>query len=176
MRKLLCLLAAGLLVFGVACGGGDDETEPAATEEESTDEESTDVETPEGEVLGEATGGVLDFTGTEFAFAGPETAAAGELSITFTNNGEQEHEMAALPLKEGAPSVEELADLPEKELQKYAAGPFGGTEGPIKPGKSKTFTIDATDAGSVAYVCFVRDPKTKKPHVALGMLGSITIE
>lgn len=168
MRKLLCLLAAGLLVFGVACGGGDDETDPAATEEESTEETPAEEE--------EAAGGELEFIGTEFAFAGPETATAGELSITFTNNGEQDHEMATLPLKEGAPSIDELANLPEKELQKYAAGPFSGTEGPIKPGESKTFTVDATNAASVAFVCFVRDPESKKPHVALGMLGSFTIE
>ena len=167
MRKLLCLLAAGLLVFGVACGGGDEDTEPAATEEEATEEEAPEEE---------AAGTELEFIGTEFAFAGPASAAAGELSITFTNNGEQPHEMATLPLKEGAPPVEELANLPQKELQKFAAGPFGGTEGPIEPGESKTFTVDATNAGSVGFVCFVKDPESKKPHVALGMLGSFTIE
>lgn len=176
MRKLFCLFAAGLLVFGVACGGGDDETDPAATEEESSEEESTGEEGPD-EAPGAPSTTALDFTGTEFAFAGPETAPAGELTITFTNNGEQPHVMAAVPLKEGAPPVEELANIPEKELQKYAAGKLAGTlEKPVEPGKSETFTIDTTKAASVGYICYIEDPKTKKPHFLLGMLGSFTIE
>ncbi|MBW3594330.1 MAG: hypothetical protein KY391_02035 [Actinobacteria bacterium] len=169
MRKLLCLLAAVSLIFGVACGGGEEEVEPAANEE-AAEEDTGD------EHSGAGAGTELEFVGTEFAFAGPASAPAAELTITFTNNGEQPHEMATLPLKEGAPKVEELAKLPEKELQKYAAGPFGGTEGPVKPGESKTFEVDTTQAGSVAFVCFVRDPKTKKPHVELGMLGSFVVE
>ena len=166
MRKVLCLLAAGLLLFGAACGGGD-ETEPAANEEETTEEEAPEEDAASTE---------LDYVGTEFAFAGPESAPAGELTINFTNNGEQDHEMAVLPLKEGAPPVEELAQAGDKELQKWAAGPFAGTEGPIKPGESKTFTVDTTKAGSVGFVCFVKDPKTKKPHAMLGMIGSFTVE
>ncbi len=163
MRRLLCLAAAAVLVSASACGG-DDPAEPAAGDGggNGATEEAAATE--------------LEFVGTEFAFAGPETAPADQLTITFTNNGEQPHEMATVPLKEGAPTVEELARAGEKEIQKWAAGPFGGTDGPIKPGKSKTFEVDTTNAASVAYVCFVRDPKTKKPHVALGMLGSFTVE
>ena len=166
MRKALCLLAAGLLLFGVACGGGE-ENEPAANEE-AAEEEMTEEE--------EGAGTELEFVGTEFAFAGPSSAPAGKLSITFTNNGEQPHEMGVIPLKEGAPPVEELAKMGDRELQKWAAGPFGGTEGPIKSGESKTFELDTTDAASVAFACFVKDPKTKKPHVQLGMFGSFTVE
>ena len=169
VRKLLCLMAAGLLVFG-ACGGGGEENEPAATEEEGTEgEDSTEEETG---------GTELEFIGTEFAFAGPESAPAGELSITFTNNGEQPHVMVGFPLKEGAPSVEELAKLPEKEVQKFAVGPLvgAGMEKPIMPGESETFTVDTTDAATFAYICYIEDPKTKKPHLQLGMVGEVTIE
>ena len=171
MRKLICLIATGLLVFGVACGGGDDESEPAANqEEEATEDEATEEEA-------ESTETELEFAATEFAFAGPASAPAAELTITLTNNGKQPHVMAAAPLKEGAPPVEELADVPEKELQKYTAGKLAGTlKKPVAPGESETFTIDATNAATVGYICYIRDPKTKKPHFALGMLGSIEIE
>lgn len=172
MRKLLCLLAAGLLVFGVACGGGDEENEPAATEEDATDEE-----TPEGG-SGDAGASELEFVGTEFAFAGPETAPAGELSITFTNNGKQPHVMVGFPLSADAPPVEELAKLPEKEVQKFAVGPLvgAGLKKPVMPGDSETFTVDATEAASFAYICYIEDPKSKKPHLQLGMVGQLTIE
>jgi hypothetical protein len=168
------LMAAGLLVFGVACGGGDEENEPAATEEESTEEEGSEEESME-----EETGSTeLEFIGTEFAFAGPESAPAGELTITFTNNGEQPHVMAGFPLKEGAPGVEELAKMPEKEVQKFAAGPLtgAGLKKPVMSGESETFTVDTTEAASFAYICYIEDPKTKKPHLQLGMVGEFTIE
>lgn len=170
MRKLLCLLAAGLLVFGVACGGGDEENEPAATEEEGTEEEGTEEE-PSGEE-----GGPIEVTMTEFAFAGPETVPAGEFEVTAVNVGEQPHEMGVVPLKEGAPPLEELVKMSDKELQKWTAGPFGGTEGPIEPGDSKTFTLDGTQAASFGFACFIKDPETKKPHVQLGMAGTFVVE
>ena len=170
MRKMLCLIAAGLLVFGVACGGGDDgDTEPAANEE------AAEEETPEEE---EAASTELEFVGTEFAFAGPESAPAGELTINFTNNGEQPHVMVGFPLKEGAPPVEKLAKLGEKEVQKFAVGPLvgAGMKKPVMPGKSEIFTVDTTNAASFAYICYIEDPKTKKPHLQLGMVGSLTVE
>ena len=170
MRKLLCLLAAGLLVFGVACGGGDDENEPAATEEDSTKEEGTEEEGSEEE------SGPIEVAMTEFAFAGPETVPAAEFEVTAVNNGEQPHEMGVIPLKEGAPPLEELVKLGDKELMKYAAGPFGGTDGPIKPGESKTFTLDGSKAASFGFACFIKDPETKKPHVQLGMAGTFVVE
>ena len=170
MRKLLCLLAAGLLVFGVACGGGDEDNEPAATEEESTEEESTEEESTEEE------SDAIEVTMTEFAFAAPETVPAGEFEVTAVNVGEQPHEMGVIPLKEGAPPLEKLVKMGDKELEKWAAGPFSGTEGPIKPGEEKTFTLNGARAASFGFACFIKDPETKKPHVQLGMAGMFTVE
>ena len=164
MRKLGVLLATGLLLFGTACGGGGD-TEPAANEDEETNEESAEEES-----------GTIEVAMTEFAFAAPESVPAGELEVTAVNNGDQPHEMGVVPLKEGAPPVEELARMNDKELEKWTAGPFGGTEGPIKPGEEKTFTLDGSTAASFAFACFVKDPESKKPHVQLGMFGSFEVE
>ena len=163
MRKLLWLTAAGLLLLGTACGGsGGSSNQPAANND-------TPAEAPSNE---------LEFVGTEFAFAGPETAPEGELTITFTNNGEQPHVMVGYPFEEGAPPLQELAKLSEKAAKKYATGPLAGAglKEPLKPGQSETFTVDTTGAGTFGFICFVTDPKTKKPHMQLGMMGSITIE
>ena len=165
MRKLLYLFAVAVLMLGVACGGGDagDDTtnEPAANEEEP-----------------EAASSELEFVGTEFAFAGPETAPAGELTINFTNNGEQPHVMVGFPVGEDAPPVEELAKMQEKEVQKYATGPLvgAGMKKPVMPGKSETFTVDTSEAARFAFICYIEDPKTKKPHLQLGMVGELEIE
>ena len=163
MRKLLYLFAVAVLVLGVACGGGDD-PEPAANEDEESTEESAEESGP------------IEVAMTEFAFAAPESVPSGEFEVTAVNNGEQPHEMGVIPLKEGAPPVEELARMSDKELEKWTAGPFGGTEGPIKPGEEKTFTLDGSNAASFAFACFIKDPDTKKPHVQLGMFGSFEVE
>lgn len=166
MRKLLCLLAAGLLVFGVACGGGgDEENEPAASEEEATEEEETTEES-----------GPVEVPMTDFAFDAPETIPAGEVEINAVNVGDQEHEMGVIPLTDDAPPIEELLKLGDKELQKYAAGPFTGTQGPIPSGDQKSFTLEGESGQVFAFACFVQDPKSKKPHALLGMYGSFTME
>lgn len=163
MKRLLCLTAACVLLLATACGGGDDATEPAADEgDNGATEETEDA-------------AAIEVAMTEFAFAAPETVPATEFEVTAVNNGDQPHEMGVIPLKEGAPPVEELARMSDKELQKWAAGPFGGTNGPIKPGEEKTFTLDGSQAASFAFACFVRDPESKKPHVQLGMFGSFGV-
>ena len=159
MRKLVVLLVSGLLLLGTACGGSSSNP-PAANNETPQETES----------------GPIEVAMTEFAFAGPETVPAEAFEVTAVNNGEQPHMMGVIPLKEGAPPVEELARMNDKELQKYAAGEFGGTKGVVKPGEEQTFTLDAPEAALYAFACFVKDPETKKPHVQLGMLGSFEVE
>ena len=169
MRKYLYLLAAALLILGAACGGGDDASDTGATEDEATEDEAAEEEEGSTE---------LEFVGTEFAFAGPESAPAGELTINFTNNGEQPHVMVGFPVQEDAPPVEELAKLQEKEVEKFATGPLvgAGMKKPVKPGASESFTVDTTNAGRFAFICYIEDPKTKKPHLQLGMVGELEIE
>ena len=173
MRKTLCLIAVGLLVFGVACGGGDDESEPAANQEEDAadDEGTEDHDAAEAEH-----GEPIEVAMTEFAFDAPETIPAGEVEVVAINIGEQEHEMGVIPLTDDAPPVEELLKLGDKELQKYAAGPFTGTNGPIPAADQKSFTLQGESGQTFAFACFVQDPKSKKPHALLGMYGSFTVE
>jgi len=166
MRRWLCLFAAALLVLG-ACGGGDDAAEENATEGNEAAQEGADADAPADS---------FEVQMTEFAFGAPEVVPATEFEVTAVNSGDQPHEMGVVPLKEGAPPVEELVKMGDKALQKWAAGPFGGTEGPIGPGEEKTFTLDGSKAASFAFACFVKDPKTKKPHVVLGMHGSFVVE
>ncbi len=167
MRKMLCLLAAALLTLG-ACGGADDATEETASQANEDAAGATPDEAAES--------GPIEVPMTEFAFAAPELVPAGEFEVTAINNGDQPHEMGVIPLKEGAPPIEELAKMGDKELQKWAAGPFGGTMGPVEPGEEKTFTLDGTKAASFGFACFIKDPKTKKPHVQLGMYGTFGVD
>jgi hypothetical protein len=168
MRKLFCVIAAGLLVFGVACGGGDDESEPAANEQEETTDD-TDVE-------GAGSGEPIEVAMTEFAFDAPETIPAGEVEVVAINVGEQEHEMGVIPLTDDAPPVEDLLKLSNKELEQYTAGPFGGTNGPIPAADQKSFTLNGESGQTFAFACFIPDPESKKPHALLGMYGSFTVE
>ena len=170
MKKFwfLALLGA-LLVVGAACGGGDDE----GGDSDAGSKAGAETESPSGDG-GSTASGELAVKAVDFAFQ-PEssTVEAGETTFTFTNEGKEQHELAMVGLKEGAPDLQELVQLPEKEAEKYfASAPFG-TQGPIKPGETTEFT-EELQPGIYAMVCFVE--KDGKPHVALGMVNQLTVK
>lgn len=167
-KSWFMVLLAGLLILGAACGDDGGDTDTAAddgTETESPADDQTDTT---------GGGGTLEVTAVDYAFqVGSPTIPAGETEITFTNDGKEEHELAMVGIKEGAPPLEELVKLPEDEVEQYfATQPFGIQ--PIKPGKTETATEDLKP-GLYAMVCFV-ETKDGKPHVALGMVNQLTVE
>ena len=146
-------------VFG-ACGGGANEDAGQDAGAESPTEE--------------AAGGTLEFAATEYAFGVPETAAAGETSITLKNSGDEPHMLDLVPLTDDAPPVEKLIKLPEKKVEKFFKGrPI--RINPVKPGETSK-PVDANlTAGRYGYVCFFAK-KGEKPHSFKVMFGELTFE
>lgn len=83
-------------------------------------------------------------------------------------------------LKDGAPPVEKLIKMDEKEADKFIVEQQ--VIEPIDPGETgeKTITMDLKPGATYGYVCFVPSPKKSEghgqPHAFLGMYGSFTAE
>ena len=162
MKKLAMLLCAlGVLVLSaglVACGDDDDE-DSAATEAATTTEASTDATT-------------VDVTGTEYSFELSATPTADTQEVTYTNDGEEAHDLIFVKLAEGA-TLDEAFE---------AQGRKGTTEEEIgttfaQPGQSgKPIEVKKPlDAGTYAMVCTLQTADGEF-HYDLGMQEEFTIE
>ncbi|CAN5705340.1 hypothetical protein BH18ACT6_BH18ACT6_22500 [soil metagenome] len=174
MRKSILLLALLVIAAGCAQGGG------------------------------EPVGGTIEVTGTDDAFEGVPALVAPGAEFTFTNGGEEVHEMIILQVVEGETrTLEEILALPEEESDALVAQfmgvlidtPSGETFNP--EGESTTITV--TEPGRYAVVCFLpqgldeetfetamaeADPNAEgpppfpegTPHALLGMAEEFTVQ
>jgi plastocyanin len=152
----------------------------------------------------EPVGGTIEVTGVEYEFQGvPELVAPGA-EFTFTNGGEEVHEMIVVQVIEGETrTLEEILELPEAESDALISQfmgflidtPSGETFNP--EGDSTSITV--TEPGRYAVVCFLpqgldeetfesamaeADPDAEgpppfpegTPHALLGMAAEFTVE
>jgi hypothetical protein len=167
MRRTHLILVgaiAALAMFAAACGSDPDEP---AQQAGSGSESNSEAEAPES----------TEFTyiATEFAFEGPETLPAGDLTLTLDNQGEQNHEMAVFELLDGK-SIDDVNALFEEGMPKGPpewAREVGGTG--AKPGETGELEADMTP-GDYVLLCFVSDKETKEPHILHGMLMAVSVE
>jgi hypothetical protein len=112
----------------------------------------------------------------DFSFDAPETIPAGETTFHVVNAGAQIHEMGLAKLDEGV-TLEEALQAVASEEPPEGPPPFtvvGALFG-LPGGAEGWTTIDLTP-GTYGMVCFVTDPESGQPHIALGMVGSFTVE
>jgi hypothetical protein len=132
----------------------------------------------------EAEGSIVDGTVRlfDFNFEFPETLVAGRQVWEVTNIGEQPHELLLARSPEPV-TVEQVTELMAGESEE--ATPTGG--GPsfadfepvggirwLSPGLTAWTEVDLTPGTYVA-LCFVFDPQTGLPHVAMGMIAVFTV-
>jgi plastocyanin len=173
VKRWLFILLSSMLILGAACGDDGGSTD-AGGDDQETESEDTPSEEPSEEPTEEAEGGGLAVTGVDFAFqVDPATLTAGETEITFTNDGEEQHQMIMARLAEGAPSLDKLIELPQKESEKFLEEEFNQAAKPIKPGEETTFKTDLA-AGTYGMVCFVSNKEG--PHAFQGMFNTFTVE
>jgi uncharacterized cupredoxin-like copper-binding protein len=154
------------------------------------------------EVTGTSAGGSLPttdatITAKDFGFDVPASVAAGTTTFTLKNDGPQPHEAALIKLNSGftvdqvlkmltsappqggqssgAPASGLPSVAPSSAGQESGAPPWtdvGGIGG-ISPGTSATFTANLEAGSTYAFICFIPDPATGKPHAQLGMIAPI---
>jgi uncharacterized cupredoxin-like copper-binding protein len=124
----------------------------------------------------------VDVTAVEYAFEGvPETLPSGNVAFSFSNEGEEVHEMLMVRYKEETTTIEDLLELSDRQAQKKIEF-LGASFGP--PGAEDTET-KALTPGKYALLCFVPVGATSEeaaetaqgpPHVARGMSAEFTVE
>lgn len=98
---------------------------------------------------------------------------AGNHVLGVTNGGKQMHEAVLVKLNEGA-TAQEVATALLTNSGPPPAMPLGGVVG-IPAGASQSFPADLS-AGRYAFLCFLPDPATGKPHATLGMMSEFDVQ
>jgi hypothetical protein len=176
-RRMVLLMAAlmSLALVSTACGeSSDDQSSEDDQQSQSAEDESTSEETETDEGTGQ--GGGATYVATEFAFEGPDTLPAGDVTLTLDNQGKQMHELAFGELLEGK-TMDDVHALLMKGVPKKPPTWFkdaGGTG--AKPGETGTLDAELTAGSKYIMLCCVPDKASKKPHVMLGMMKEVTVE
>jgi plastocyanin len=159
LTMLLCALGMLVLSAGLVACGDDDEDSASTDGAATTTEASADATT-------------VDVTGTEYAFELSATPTAETQEVTYTNDGEEAHDLIFVKLAEGV-TLDEAFE---------AQGREGTTEEEIgvtfaQPGQSgKPIEVKKPlDAGTYAMVCTL-ETKDGELHYDLGMQEEFTIE
>jgi plastocyanin len=115
----------------------------------------------------------VTITLSDYAFEPSRPLTAGRHTIRVNNVGPQPHELALLRLAPGK-TVEDFAIWAEGGMKgPPPAEPIGGVVF-LDKGGSGTFNADLTP-GEYGLICFVPDAKDGKPHLAHGMMQTITV-
>ncbi len=122
----------------------------------------------------------LEATGVDYEYEGiPETVEAGVVAVTFTNEGEELHEIGIARINDDVTMpVEELLAMPEEQV--FSMITFTGTAF-AEPGSSDT-TFLRLEPGRYGAACFIPEGTTHEhegdgpPHSTLGMFAEFTAE
>jgi hypothetical protein len=122
----------------------------------------------------------LAATGVNYEYEGlPDTVPAGVVAITFTNEGDELHEIGVARINDDVTQpVEELLALPEEEI--FSMLQLKGVAFAM-PGESET-TFLRMEEGRYGAACFVPQGTTHDtdgtgpPHFTLGMFAEFTAE
>ena len=134
------------------------------------------------QVTGTSAGGDLPagdatVTAKDFSYSPTLELTAGKHTITLKNQGPQPHEAGLIKLAPGV-TVDAILKIATATTSPPPGPPpwtdVGGT-GAIAQGLTATFEADL-QPGNYAFLCFVPDAATGKPHFVLGMISAITVK
>jgi plastocyanin len=133
------------------------------------------------EVTGTSAGGTLpagdaEVTLQDMAYVGLTTLTPGEHTVAVTNDGPQPHEATLVKLNEGT-TAEQVVQFFTSTEPPSGPPPWTSAGGiaAIATDTSATMEVNV-EAGEYAFICFVPDPASGRPHAALGMVGGVTVQ
>ena len=178
---VLALGIAGMLTLA-GCGGGEQETAS------SGDAAQTEAVATAG---ADAAGETVQVTGVEYAYEGlPPTLSTGT-ELTFTNAGEEAHELVLLKIDDAEErSVEELLALPQEEAQEVTQMKGVAVAPPGADGRVVEGALVVDEPGRYVAICFIPVGTTEMPdgppeegqepggppHFTRGMVAEVSVE
>ena len=118
----------------------------------------------------------VTITGTDYAFVVPGTLEAGPTLLTLENPGTVDHEMALARLRPGvtlAAALEAMeAGADDDEFLEQPVGVLFAAPGEVSGGQ---LLVDLVSGATYALICFLRDSPDDPPHLALGMVATLSV-
>ena len=110
----------------------------------------------------------------DFAFTMPTSVPTGEHVWKVVNDGPQPHEMALVKLNEGVSFEQFMEGVAAGGEGAMPGTPIGGAQA-LGANLASYITYDL-EPGTYVALCYVPDPESGQPHLALGMVASFMVE
>jgi hypothetical protein len=134
-------------------------------------ESASQTEAPaEGVVLPE-----IAIEAADHSYSAPETTVEGWTRVTLTNSGSEPHHVQFLRLNDDVTEEQFNEALEQGEGPALALVKQVGGVGSVHPGGTAQAIINLP-AGNYMILCFVPSPSDGVPHIAKGMIKSLTVE
>lgn len=116
---------------------------------------------------------VVTIHAKDFAYSGPKSVKSGPTTFRLVNDGKELHHLSIVKLDKGK-TMKDLSEALKKQgppptWMKEVGGP-----NPALPGGTVEATL-SLEPGEYAFLCFINSPGNPMPHMAKGMVGSITV-
>jgi plastocyanin len=161
------LVVLALVVSGTLVACGKDDVLPSQSGEAvtTTTTSATATTTPPQQAK---------LTATEYSYAGTDLSfKPGDVSVSLTNNGKEEHQATIVRLKDGK-TIADLGRVAASDPGKLDTiiDVFGGPNA-VAPGATITAT-QTLGAGDYYFMCFIPGPDGQ-PHAAKGMVAPFKV-
>jgi plastocyanin len=118
---------------------------------------------------------VVTIHAKDFAFSGPKTVkASGPITFRLINDGKELHHVTIVKLAKGK-TMKDVAEAMKKKGPPPSWMTDVGGPNPAVPGGTAEATLNL-EPGEYALFCFIPSPGSAMPHMAKGMVSSITVE
>ena len=113
---------------------------------------------------------------TDYAFQYSRTVAPGKHTFVMRNDGKQRHQVSVVLMKEGV-TLSKLLEVEKAggNVEALLDGDYGLLHSRTGQTTLGGLTIDMLPGREYGLACFFQDDPKSPPHVALGMVGSITV-
>jgi uncharacterized cupredoxin-like copper-binding protein len=123
------------------------------------------------------TGSIPEITidAADFSYTAPEAIDAGWVRVKLTNSGQEPHHVQFLRLSDDVTLEQFQEALKEGEGPALALVKQMGGVGAVAPTGSAQAVLNLT-AGNYVILCFIPSPSDHVPHLAKGMIKTLTVQ